>query len=338
MQSWQIQGSFGLNNLKIAEGTPPVPLPGEVCVEMSACSLNRRDLMTVEGEYNPRQPLPLIPLSDGVGRISTVGEGVTDLREGDRVAGLFCQRWQGGAPTREKLRSTLGGPLDGMLSTHRVLPASGVAKVPAHLTDEEAATLPCAGLTAWSALYESAGVQPGQWVLVLGTGGVSVFAVQLAKLAGARVAVTSSSDEKLAKMKELGADVLVNYKDDEKWGDTVRKQTGGVDHVIEVGGAGTIEQSIKATKLGGSVQLIGVLSGHKAELALTPVFMGQRRIQGLLVGHKDGFEALCAAVEAAELRPVLDKTFAFDDAPAAFERMKASDHLGKICIRIGEGA
>jgi NADPH:quinone reductase-like Zn-dependent oxidoreductase len=338
MRSWQVQEAFGLDNLKIAELEAPTPGPGEVCVDVAACSLNRRDLMTVEGEYNPRQPLPLIPVSDGVGRISAVGDGVTEHQVGDRVAALFCQRWQGGAPTRDKLRSTLGGPLDGMLTEQRVLPASGVAKVPAHLSDEEAATLPCAALTAWSALYESAGVQPGQWVLVLGTGGVSVFAVQLAKLAGAHVAVTSSSDEKLATMKELGADVLVNYREHAKWGDVVRKQTGGVDHVVEVGGAGTIEQSIRATKLGGSLQLIGVLAGHKAELALTPVFMGQRRIQGLLVGHKDGFEAMCAAIDAAQLRPVLDRTFAFDDARAAFEHMKANQHLGKICIRTTAGA
>jgi len=212
MRTWAIQEAFGLDNLQLTERDAPEVGPGEVCVDVLACSLNRRDLMMVEGVYNPRQPLPLIPVSDGVGHISAVGPEVLGLAVGDRVAGLFCQRWQGGAPTREKLRATLGSPLDGMLAERRVLPASGVAKVPEHLSDEEAATLPCAALTAWSALYESAGIKPGEWVLVLGTGGVSVFAVQFAKLAGARVAVTSSSDEKLARMKALGADVLVNYR------------------------------------------------------------------------------------------------------------------------------
>jgi NADPH:quinone reductase-like Zn-dependent oxidoreductase len=334
LRAWQIHDGFGLDNLALVERDDPTPGRGEVLVEVVAASLNRRDLMTVEGEYNPRQKLPLVPVSDGVGFVRAVGEDVRGLEVGDRVAGLMCLAWQGGRPTRDKLRTTLGGPLDGMLLEQRVLPASGVCKVPAHLSDDEAATLPCAGLTAWSALYESARVQPGERVLVLGTGGVSIFALQLAKLAGAHVTITSSSDDKLARATALGADEVINYREQPDWGDVVRKR-GGVDHVIEVGGAGTLEQSVKASKLGGSIQLIGVLAGHKTELSLTPVFMGQRRIQGLLVGHRDGFEAMCAAIERAQLRPVIGATFDFEDARAAFEHMKSSaDHFGKICVRV----
>lgn len=335
MRAYVIDGGFGIDHLRIVERPVGDPGAGEVRVRVRACSLNRRDLMTVEGQYNPRQPLPLVPLSDGVGVVEAVGSDVRDLQPGDRVAGLFCQEWMGGAPTKERLRTTLGGPLDGMLAEQVILPARGVAKVPAYLTDEEAATLPCAALTAWSALYTLGDVKPGDSVLVQGTGGVSLFALQLAKLAGARVIATTSSDEKAARLRALGADEVIDYTKEPAWGDRARKLAGdGVDHVIEVGGAGTLEQSVRASRMGGTLSLIGVLSGHATDLALTPLFMGQRRIQGVFVGHKDGFRAMCAALAASALRPVVDRVFSFDEAPAAFAHMKAGGHVGKICIRI----
>lgn len=335
MRVWEIRGGFGLEHLVVGERPDPTPGPGEVLVRVGACSLNRRDLMTVMGEYNPRQPLPLVPLSDGAGRIEALGEGVSGLAVGERVCGLFCQGYQGGAPTRAKLRQTLGGPLGGMLAELVVLPADGVARVPEHLSDEEAATLPCAALTAWTALVEEGGLQAGESVLVLGTGGVSLFALQLAKLAGARVFVTSSSDEKLARARALGADEGINYRSDPKWGDTARKLAGeGVDHVVEVGGAGTLSQSLKAVRTGGTVHLIGVLGGAVNDLNLVPLFMGHRRLQGVFVGHGDAFAALTRAVAQHRLRPVIDRTFAFDETKEALAHMQGERHFGKICIRV----
>lgn len=335
MRAYVIDGGFGIDKLRVVERELGEPREGEVRVRVRACSLNRRDLMTVEGTYNPRQPLPLVPLSDGVGIVEAIGPGVRDLAVGDRVAGLFCQEWQGGEPTKERLRTTLGGPLDGMLVEQVILPAHGVAKVPAYLTDEEAATLPCAALTAWSALYTLGELKPGHTVLVQGTGGVSLFALQLAKLGGARVIATTSSDEKAERLKALGADEVIDYTREPAWGDRARKLSGdGVDHVIEVGGAGTLEQSVRATRMGGTISLIGVLAGHATDVALTPLFMGQRRLQGVFVGHRDGFIAMCAALAAGEVRPVIDRVFPFDEAPRAFERMKANAHVGKICISL----
>lgn len=335
MRAYVIDGGFGIDRLRIVERPIRALRHDEVLVRVRACSLNRRDLMTVEGAYNPRQPLPLVPLSDGVGVIEEVGSEVRDLAAGDRVAGLFSQAWMGGAPTKERLRTTLGGPLDGMLAEQVILPARGVARVPAYLSDEEAATLPCAALTAWSALFTLGELKAGQTVLVQGTGGVSLFALQLAKLAGARVIATTSSDEKAARLRALGADEVIDYTKDASWGDTARKRSGeGVDHVVEVGGAGTLEQSVRASRLGGTISVIGVLAGHESALSLTPVFMGQRRIQGVFVGHKDGFLAMCAALSTSELRPVIDRVFPFEEAPAAFAHMKAGGHVGKICLRV----
>ncbi|MFZ9889635.1 MAG: zinc-dependent alcohol dehydrogenase family protein, partial [Myxococcota bacterium] len=216
-----------------------------------------------------------------------------------------------------------------------VLPAEGVARVPAHLSDVEASTLPCAALTAWSALFELGDVRPGQTVLLLGTGGVSLFGLQFSKLVGARAIVISSSDEKLARARALGADEVLNYRSTPHWGDRVRELSGdGVDHVLEVGGATTLPQSIRASRVGATLSLIGVLGGDTSPIALPALFMGQRRVQGVFVGHRAGFEAMCRAISAARLAPVVDDVVAFDDAPAAFERMKRSEHFGKLCIRV----
>jgi NADPH:quinone reductase-like Zn-dependent oxidoreductase len=337
MRVVEIAGVFGLDHLAVAERPEPRPGPGQVLLAMRAASVNFRDILTVQGTYNRKQKLPLIPCSDGVGLVVETGEGVTRVAVGDRVSGIFAQRWIAGQPNRERLRSTLGGPLDGTLAERMVLPEEGVVRVPEHLSDEEAAALPCAAVTAWSALVTEGGVTAGDVVLVQGTGGVSIFALQLARLAGARVIVTSGSDEKLARARELGAEAGINYREVPAWGDRAKELTGGigVDHVIEVGGAGTLGQSLRAVRMGGTISLIGNLAGVTTELTLPLVFMQRIRLQGILVGHRESFEALNRAIAAHQLRPVIDRTFPLEEAGAAFEHMAAGRHFGKVCIRIG---
>jgi len=334
MRAWRLQDTFGLNSLQTAELEAPRPGDREVTVAVSAVSLNYRDLLMVTGRYNPRQPLPLIPCSDGVGRVSAVGAGVTSLEVGDRVAGIFCQKWLDGPPTRAKIRATLGGPIDGMLATHRVLPETGLVRVPEHLSDAEAATLPCAGLTAWSALFDEGGLEPGQCVLLQGTGGVSIYALQLAKAAGARVVITSSSDEKLERARELGADHTINYRADESWGKSARALTGGegVDLVVEVGGAGTLKQSLRAVRVNGRVCQIGILAGGRGEVDLTSILMSNIRVQGVLVGSRARFERMNRAIAQSGLRPVVDRVFPFAEAVDAFAYLESGSHFGKVVI------
>jgi NADPH:quinone reductase-like Zn-dependent oxidoreductase len=337
MRRWTIEGAFGLDNLRIGDSPEPSPGPGEVALRMRAASLNYRDLLTVKGLYNPKQPLPLVPCSDGVGEVVEVGDGVTRVAPGDRVATLFSQGWLKGEPTAAELRSTLGGPIDGTLTERMVLPEGGVIPVPDHLSDAEAACLPCAGLTAWTALVELGRVTAGDVVLVQGTGGVSLFALQFASALGARTIVTSSSDAKLERARALGAWKTVNYREQPDWGKVVRALTGGVgvDHVVEVGGAGTLPQSLKAVRVGGAISMIGVLSGTRSEMDLIPVLMQQVRIQGVLVGSREGFERMNRAVEASQLRPVVDTVIPFDEAPEAFAVMERAGHFGKIAVEIG---
>lgn len=305
-------------------------------IDLKAASLNYRDLLVVTGRYNPRLALPMVPLSDGAGVVAAVGAGVSEVKVGDRVLGCFAPRWTAGRPTAETIRPALGCPLDGTLREKMVLPETAVVKTPAHLTDEQGATLVCAGLTAWNALVEQAAVRPGQTVLCLGTGGVSVFALQIAKALGARVIVTSSSEEKLARARALGADELVNYKADPAWGKKVRELTGGqgVDVVVEVGGAGTLGQSLRAVKAGGTIALIGVLAGGETP-DLTPVLMNQVRLQGVFVGHRQAFQDLCAAVSHTGLVPVVDRTFGFGEAPEALRALEGAGHFGKLCLSYG---
>ena len=274
----------GLDNLKKVERDVPKPGPGEVLLRMSAASLNYRDLMivTTGGMYRP----PFIPLSDGCGVVEEVGAGVTRVKAGDRVAPSFFQKWISGRPELALLGSSLGGPHDGCLSQYMVLSEDGVSKVPAFLTDEQVATLPCAGLTAWRGLREG-GFKAGDTVVVQGTGGVSIFALQFAKAGGGTVIVTSSSDEKLERAKALGADHLINYKATPEWAKEVRKITGGrgADHVIEVGGAGTFNQSLQAVRLDGHIAVIGVLAGFTKDVPIAAIFGGNIRITGLSVGR-----------------------------------------------------
>jgi NADPH:quinone reductase-like Zn-dependent oxidoreductase len=337
MRAYEIQEGFGLENLRLVDRPDPVPAPGQVVLEMKAASLNYRDLLTVRGHYNPRQPLPLIPCSDGVGVVTAVGEGVSRVAIGDRVAGIFSQTWLAGPPTAERLRGTVGGPIDGALCERMVLDAEGVVPVPEYLSDAEAAALPCAAVTAWSSLAEQGSVGAGDVVLLQGTGGVSIFALQIARTLGARTIVTSSSDEKLGRARALGAWKTINYSEDPDWGKTARKLTGGlgVDHVVEVGGAGTLAQSMKATRVGGTISVIGVLSGIASEVNLIPILMQNLRLQGILVGSRDGFERMNRAFDAHRIQPVVDRVFPFDEAVEAFHHMASGAHFGKICIEIG---
>ena len=343
MRVLEIQNEFGLENLHLAERPTPEAddlQPGEVLLEMRAASLNFRDLRMVQGLYNPRQPLPLIPCSDGVGEVIAIGdgaEGVGRVAVGDRVATLFAQKWRAGEPTPERARSTLGGPLDGTLAERMVLPADGVVAVPDHLSDEEAATLPCAALTAWSALVAHGRIKAGDTVLLQGTGGVSIFALQFARLLGARVVITSSSDEKLERARDLGAWETINYRTTEAWGKEARKLTGGrgVDHVVEVGGAGTLEQSLAAVRMGGSISIIGVLDSTLSPVNVIPILMNQIRLQGILVGHRDSFEAMNRAIAEARLKPIVDRTFPLEETRAALDHMAAGRHFGKVCVRVG---
>lgn len=336
MKAYEIRDGFGLDKLVRCERAEPVPGPSQVRVRVKATSLNYRDLMMVEGRYNPKQKLPLVPNSDGAGVVDAVGPGVTRVKVGDRVMGLFSQTWLGGEPSRAAQTSTLGGPLDGALADTMVLHEEGVVLTPPHLSDEEAATLPCAAVTAWSALVTQGALKAGDTVLLQGTGGVSIFALQIARMMGARVILTSSRDDKLERARSLGAHDVINYVTTPDWDKTARALTGGtgVDHVVEVGGAGTLEKSLKAVRVGGTVSVIGVLSGGAGSVPVTPILMGNLRVQGVLVGHRQSFEALNRALALHGVRPVVDRVFPFSEARAAFEYLKSGAHFGKVVIRV----
>lgn len=336
MKVVEIRDGFGLERLTVGERPRPEPGPGQVLLRMSAAALNYRDLLTVLGRYNPRQPLPLIPCSDGVGEVVALGPGASRFAEGDRVIPIFAQGWLGGEPTHERLRTTLGGPLDGTLAEFMAIDEQGAVRAPAHLSDEEAAALPCAGLTAWSALVTHGGVTAGQTVLVLGTGGVAIFALQIAGLLGARAIVTSSSDAKLERARALGAWQTINYVSTPDWAREVRRMTDGdgVDLVVEAGGAGTLGQSVASLRFGGTVALFGNLAGGSAEVNVIPIFMRQARVQGLLVGHRDGFEEMNRAISAHGMRPVVDRVVPMERAVDALATMQEGGHVGKIAIRI----
>jgi len=335
MRQYQIPTAGDIANLRLAEAPIPVPGPGQVLLRIRACSLNYRDLAIIRGQYM-LGPLPagLVPLSDGAGEVVAVGDGVTRVAVGDRVAGIFMQAWLGGGMEPEHGLSALGGALHGLLSEYAVLDQSGLVHIPAHLSFEEAATLPCAAVTAWHALFGLQPIAPGQTVLVLGTGGVSIFALQFAKAAGARVIATSSSDEKLARVRALGADATINYRHCEDWNGRVRELTGGrgVDHVVEVGGPGTLQRSILSARLGGVVTLIGVLS--YGEVNPLTILAGHVTVRGLLVGSRQHFEAMNRAIAQTGLRPVIDRVFPFEQAEAAYRHLEGATHMGKVVISI----
>jgi NADPH:quinone reductase-like Zn-dependent oxidoreductase len=334
MKTYEITNTFGIDSLTLTERPDPKPGPGQILVQMRAWSINYRDLLMVKGLYNPKLRLPRVPFSDGAGVIADVGPGVVRGKTGDRVAGIFMPGWLCGPLTDAKARTALGGEADGVLAEYVVLEQEAVVHVPEHLTDEEAATLPCAGVTAWHAVVSEAGVRAGDVVLTQGTGGVSAFALQFARLHGARVIATSSSDQKLARVLEMGASDGINYKQTPEWDRRARELTGqvGVDLVVEVGGAGTLPRSFRAVRAGGQISLIGVLSGGAGEVNPIPVLMRNIRVQGIFVGSRGMFEDMNRAITLHRLRPVVDRVFPLADAREALRYMESGAHFGKVCI------
>ncbi len=342
MQAYQVS-EFGIEQLQQVERPMPIVAPGSVLIRVHAVSLNYRDLLMVKGVYNPKLAEPRVPCSDGAGEIVAVGEGVTRVKVGERVCGIFMQRWIDGPLSAEKSKAALGGDVDGMLAEYVLLSEEGVVKFPEHLSYEEAATLPCAGVTAWNALHQAGEtpnpMDPSDRLLIQGTGGVSIFALQFGGLLGARVIGTSSSDEKLARAKALGMSEGCNYRETPKWSKWATEVTGGLGagRVVEVGGAGTFGQSLQAARVGGVVAQIGVLSGAVTSdpMALTPILHKQLRVQGIYVGSRELFEAMNETISAAGLRPVVDKVFPFSEAREALATMESGSHFGKIVIQVG---
>jgi NADPH:quinone reductase-like Zn-dependent oxidoreductase len=337
MRAYQLpKGGAGIEALQQVERPDPKPAHRQVLVKVKACSLNFRDLGIVRGSYRMPVRDNVIPLSDGAGEVVEVGPGVTRFKAGDRVAGNFFQRWPGGEPSADSHLSALGGGIDGMLAEYVVLEEDGTVKVPSHLSFEEGATLPCAAVTVWHAMVEHARLKAGDSVLLQGTGGVSIFGLQFARIMGIRAIITSSSDEKLKRAKELGALFGINYKTTPDWEKAAVEFTGGVgvDHVVEVGGAATLTRSFHAIRVGGKVTMIGGLSGGATELNPGLIFGRRANVQGISVGSTQMFMAMNRAVEASALKPVIDKVFAFADTPAAYQHMASGAHFGKIVIKI----
>jgi NADPH:quinone reductase-like Zn-dependent oxidoreductase len=337
MRVYQLpKGGAGIDALVRVERPDPKPAYRQVLVKVKACSLNFRDLAITRGSYRVAVRENLIPLSDGAGEVVDVGPGVARVKVGDRVAGNFFQRWNGGEPAPDVHKSALGGGIDGMLADYALLEEDGVVKIPAHLSLEEGATLPCAALTVWHAMTEHAKLKAGDTVLLQGTGGVSIFGLQFARAMGIRAIITSSSDEKLTRAKALGAAFGINYRATPDWDKAAMEFTGGtgVDHVVEVGGAATLTRSFGAIRVGGKVTLIGGLSGGATELNPALIFARRANVQGISVGSTQMFEAMNRAVEANKIKPVVDKMFFFDEVQAAYRHMAAGAHFGKIVIRI----
>ena len=336
MNAYQLTAPTGPDALKLNQLAEPKPAPGQILVRVRATSLNYRDLMVASGRYGPGVPLPLIPLSDGAGEIAGIGDGVTKWKIGDRVAGTFFQNWQTGPVRREAFDSALGGSINGMLAEFVALSTDGVIAIPPHLSFEEAATLPCAALTAWHALVTDGKISAGQTVLVLGTGGVSIFALQFAKMHGARVIVTSSCDAKLARAKTLGADATINYKVTPDWEKEVFRLTdkAGADHIVEVGGTDTFPRSLRAVAMGGTISVIGGVSGFTSDVALRDILGKSALIRGIFVGSHDMFAAMNRAIALHRLKPVIDRVFPFSDAAAAYRYQESGAHFGYVVIAV----
>ena len=338
MRAYQLpKGGAGVDALVEVERAQPKPAHRQVLVKVAACSLNFRDFAIARGTYRMGVRDNLIPLSDGAGEVAEVGAAVTRVKVGDRVAGNFFQRWPGGEPSAESHKSALGGGIDGMLAEYVVLEEDGVVKIPAHLSLEEGATLPCAAVTVWHAMMEHAKLKAGDTVLLQGTGGVSIFGLQFAKAMGIRAVIISSSDAKLKRAQSFGAAFGINYKTTPDWDKAAMEFTGGVgvDHVVEVGGAATLTRSFGALRSGGKITLIGGLSGGATELNPGLIFSRRANVQGISVGSTQMFEAMNCAVEANAIKPVIDKVFPFAEAKAAYHHMASGAHFGKIVIRVG---
>ncbi len=332
MKLVRLKAPGGLGNLKLVEEDRPEPKPGELLVRVRASSLNFHDDMVVQGKIPCADGR--IPLTDGAGEVIAVGDGVEEFKVGDHVVGTFWPYWLGGEMTHATRRDIPGDSVDGYAREYVCLPAHAFTKAPTGYSHLEAATLPCAGVTAWRGLMVCGQMKPGDTVLVLGTGGVSLFALQFAKAAGARIIATSASEEKVEKLKRLGADAVINYRAVPDWGQKAKDLTDGrgVDHVIEVGGPGTLTQSIKACRIGGHIALIGVLTGVAGQVALPDIFVRQIRISGIFVGSRADQEDMIRAITANRLKPVVDRTFPLPDIAGAFRYFESQKHFGKVCL------
>jgi NADPH:quinone reductase-like Zn-dependent oxidoreductase len=338
MQAYRIFSGRNDDALERIERRPPQAAAHEVRIRVHAVSLNYRDLMIARGDYPVSSENPPIAVADGAGEVLAIGSGVTRFRVGDRVAGIYFPKWVDGEPTPEKLALVPGASMDGMLAEEVAVHEDYLVKVPSHLSFAEASTLPCAGVTAWNAVFVQGRVNPGDTVLLLGTGGVSIWALQLAKAAGLRTIITSSSDDKLGRARLLGADETINYRTQPEWQDEVLRLTQGrgADLVIEVGGHGTLNRSAAAVRMGGTIVLVGGVNGFAAELQIMPLLLGAKRLIGVGVGSRTMFDDLNRFVAAAGIRPAIDKVFAFDQAREAYAYLKAAGHFGKIVISVGE--
>ncbi len=334
MKAWQIEKNFGLEYLVQNDLPHPSLKSTQVLLKMNAASLNYRDLVTVAGGYGKTVKTPLIPCSDGAGIIEECAEDSKRFKKGTRVAPIFFPEWIGGPATPYVLPNGLGGSYDGTLSQYMVVDEKSLVEIPDHLSDLEAACLPCAALTAWSALFEHGALNSSDCVVIQGTGGVALFALLFAKAVGAQVLITSSSDEKLKRAKQLGADHTVNYYTNPAWGKEIKKiWPEGADHIIELGGAQTLEQSIRSVRIGGHISLIGVLSGTNTNsIPLPLILMRNIRIQGVTVGSRHGFERMNTFMAEHNLKPVIDSVYSFDEVPAAFRHLESGSHFGKVCI------
>jgi NADPH:quinone reductase-like Zn-dependent oxidoreductase len=328
--------SFGLDELELVERETPTPGPGEVRLDVEAFSLNYRDLLVVKGLYNPNITLPAVPVSDAAGTVSAVGEGVSRVKTGDRVMTHFLSDWIDGPFEKRYVASTLGVPRAGVAAEQVVLPERAVLPIPEGLSAVQAATLPITGLTAWSVLVTEGAVEPNQWVLTLGTGGVSIFALQLGKALGARVVITSSSDEKLERARDLGADVTINYRENARWDKAVADATEGrgADIVVETAGIQTMTQSMKACAAGGLVGVLGGVTGLTGDVNLAPLTMKRLRVVGVLVDSRANFEKFVSFLKKHPIEPVIGKSFPFDALPEALHYMESGAHFGKIVLEV----
>lgn len=324
----------GLENIVIEERDDPTPAPGEILVRVKATSLNFHDFAVVSGMMPTAEGR--IPMSDGAGEVIAVGDGVSEFSVGDAVVSLFFPNWDRGEPDLARLSGVPGDHADGFAAELVAMPATAFTKAPVGYTMEESATLTCAALTAWRGLMSRAKIKPGDWVLTQGTGGVSIFALQLAKAAGARVISTSSSQEKMDKLTELGADHVINYKETPAWGARAKELTGGrgVDEVIEIGGAGTLAQSMTACRIGGHISLIGVLAGFAGEVPTAQLFSQNLSVDGITVGSREEQEDMIRAIEANNIKPLISHRFELDNLKEAFELQAAQGHFGKIVVTI----
>jgi len=334
MRAYEIVSDGGVDALALSQRQALEPGKGEILVAVRASAINYRDLSTIEDPVPRGIAFPRIPNSDGAGEVIAVGAGVTRFKTGDRVAGCFFQDWSDGRISAAAMASAMGGPVDGILAEQALLSETGAVHIPAHMSYQEGATLPCAGVTAWNCLLEQGGLKAGNTALFLGTGGVSIFGLQIAKMIGARAIITSSSDDKLERARGLGADELINYRQTPDWQAQVLEMTNGagVDVTIETGGGGTLEKTMEATRVGGTISLIGVLTG--GTINPTTVMRKSIRLQGVYVGSRRMFEDMNAAFSLNQIHPVIDRVFEFEDARAAYHAMRAAGHFGKLVVKI----